>query len=269
MGRSEKGNILLLQFPVVPLPASRDIIAEHLQAAAAATGPDPCCACSQSLTMHQYQGFPDFSFEERAEIEESKGEPDLLPWSNWQHCLEVKAGNWAAFVVQKVKSQFFWQHHLRILTCSDFPALTASELWPSRSPHQLVCTTGTWICWILSASCSGLAKHSLLLSGRAGSCIPEGFWPLLPFSTHFIQENPTLPTLHSLSAMEAAARCCQSPSRLESFPSITFTMQIPVVFTGTQARGKRRGESILHLQKSCMKPMLQFLSFSLLRLCLL
>lgn len=41
MGCSEEGNILLLQFPVVPLPASRDIITEHLQAAPAATGPDP------------------------------------------------------------------------------------------------------------------------------------------------------------------------------------------------------------------------------------
>lgn len=44
MGCSEEGNILLLQFPVVPLPASRDIITEHLQAAPAATGPDPHCA---------------------------------------------------------------------------------------------------------------------------------------------------------------------------------------------------------------------------------
>lgn len=41
MGRSEEGNILLLQFPVVPLPASRDAIAKHLQAAPASTGRDP------------------------------------------------------------------------------------------------------------------------------------------------------------------------------------------------------------------------------------
>lgn len=33
---------------------------------------------------------------------------------------------------------------------------------------------------------------------------------------------------------------------------------MPVVFAGTQAYGDGRGELILHLQKSCAKPMLQF-----------
>lgn len=40
MGRGEEGNILLFQFPVVPLPASRDVITKHLHAAPASTGPD-------------------------------------------------------------------------------------------------------------------------------------------------------------------------------------------------------------------------------------
>lgn len=72
MGCNEEGNILLLQFPVLPLPASHDIIAEHLQAAPAATGPDPRCACNQSVTTQQYQEFPAFSFEERVEMDEGK-----------------------------------------------------------------------------------------------------------------------------------------------------------------------------------------------------
>lgn len=65
-----------------------------------------------------------------------------------------------------MKSQFLWQHHLRILTSSDFPALIASELGPSRSPHQLVPTTGTWICWILSVSFPVLGRHCLPFSQK-------------------------------------------------------------------------------------------------------
>lgn len=79
MGCSEEGNILLLQFPVVPLPASRDIIAEHLQAAPAATGPDPHRVCNQSdnAAISGFSGnikrFSRFcSFEERVEIDRGK-----------------------------------------------------------------------------------------------------------------------------------------------------------------------------------------------------